>query len=186
MKIIKIRNNNMIIILTLILVSKLTTLANLPSNNNSINLKDSSPNTNCFVKTIRSKSFENLSSRILILSKQGLLMKCSCQWTLCKHKKNMLWKQCDLDFETAQTDFFEYKNILLKICSIILKVAPNFGKKILLFLQHTARNIFHTFKRKINHLSLQFNLWLVLYVFCVTEEVKLSVLLKYLHPSQRF
>ena len=89
MKIIKFRNNNMIIILTLILVSKLTTLANLPSNNNSINLKDSSPNTSCFVKTIRSKSFENLSSRILILSKKGLWMKCSCQWTLCKHKKNI-------------------------------------------------------------------------------------------------
>ena len=140
----------MIIILTLILVSKLTTLANLPSNNNSINLKDSSPNTSCFVKTIRSKRFESLSSRIPILSKKGLWMKYSCQWTLCKHQKNMLWKQCDLGFEIAQTDFFEYKNILLKICSIILKVAPNFGKRILLFLQHTARNIFHTFKRKIN------------------------------------
>ena len=72
MKIIKNRNNNMIIILTLILVSKLTNLANLPSNNNSINLKDSSPNTSCFVKTVRSKCFENLSSRILILSKKGL------------------------------------------------------------------------------------------------------------------
>ena len=72
MKIIKNRNNNMIIILTLILVSKLTNLANLPSNNNSINLKDSSPNISCFVKTVRSKCFENFSSRILILSKKGL------------------------------------------------------------------------------------------------------------------
>ena len=176
----------MIIILTLILVSKLTTLANLPSNNNSINVNNSSLNTSCLVKTIRSKGFESLSSRILILSKKGLWIKCSCQWTLCKYQKNMLWRQCDLDFEIAQTDFFEYKNILLKICFIILKFAPNFGKKILLFLQHTARNIFHTFKRKTKHLSLQFNLWLVLCVFCVTEEVKLSVLLKYLHPSQRF
>ena len=173
----------MIIILTIILVSKFTTLTNLPSNNNCINLKDSSPNTSCFVKTIRSKSFESLSSMIVILCKKGQWIKCSCQWTSCKYQKNVM-KTVWTGLWNSSNRFFWIQKYPLKNLLYYFESCPKFWEKILLFLQHTARNIFHTFK--INHLLMQFNLWLVLCVFCVTGQVKLSVLLKYLHPSQRF
>ena len=57
-------------------------------------------------------------------------------------------------------------------------------RSISLFLQHTLWNISYTSKGKLRTYRYSFCDWF--YVFCVTEEVRFSVLMTFLHTLQRF
>ena len=83
-----------------------------------------------------------------------------------------------------------------KCCCIQLSPLKNF-LALFLYLFHLLRKasvVFPTYcfqhclqvKRQIKHLSSQLSLWLIFYVFWVIEDVKLSVILTFLHTLQCF